>query len=68
MDNTKRSDLFIKKIEDGRLEKRHLTNHGENYTDGPEKIAAERFNQYLGSCGYHLMKYRMGMGAGIYRG
>lgn len=68
MDSTKRSDLFIKKLEDGSLEKSHLTNHAENYTGGAEEIAQTRFNQYLGSCGYHLMKYRLGMGAGIYRG
>lgn len=68
MDVKKRSDLFIEKIENGILEKRHLTNHGENFTDGPEKIAAARFNQYLGSCGYRLMKYRIRKGARIYRG
>lgn len=68
MNSTERAELFVKRIGDGTLVKRHLSNHGFNYTDGPEDIASTRFNQYLGSCGYRLMKYRIGTEAEVYRG
>lgn len=63
-----RAKLFVERIEDGMIPKRHLINHGEDYTKGPEDIACMRFNRYLGSCGYQLMRYRIETEARIYRG
>ena len=54
-----RAELFINRIKTGEIPKKFLTNHGENYTNGLEGIAAVRFEHYIVSCTYKLMRYRL---------
>ena len=63
-----RATLFLERIKDGTLPKRFLMNHGNDYTDGAEGIACMRFERYIGSCGYRLMRNRIGTEAKIYHG
>lgn len=63
-----RATLFLDKIESGTIPKRYLTNHGFKYTNGSEGIAEMRFNRYIVSCGYRLMKNRIEMEARKYYG
>ena len=65
---SERAKLFLKRIEDGTIQKNHLVNHGEDFTKGPEGIACMRFNRYIGSCGYQLMRHRIETEARVYRG
>ena len=43
MATSKRASLFVDRIENGTIQKRYLTNHGFEYTNGPEGIADMRF-------------------------
>lgn len=65
---SKRAMKFVERIADGTIQKNHLVNHGDNFTKGPEGIARMRFNRYIGSCGYQLMRHRIETEARIYRG
>lgn len=65
---SERAKLFISRIEDGTIQKRHLPNHGDDYTNGPEGIATRRFDRYIVSCGYRLMQNRIGMEKNKYYG
>jgi hypothetical protein len=65
---SERAAVFLDRIESGTIPKRFLTNHGDEYTGGPEGIASMRFNRYIVSCGYRLMKNRIGSEVRIYRG
>jgi hypothetical protein len=68
MGASERAAVFLDRIESGAIPKRCLPNHGVNYTGGKEDIACMRFNRYIVSCGYRLMKKRIGTEARIYRG
>lgn len=68
MGTSNRAKQFINRVDDGTLQKRYLPNHGFDYTNGPEDIARMRFNNYIGSCGYRLMKHRIEAEARTYRG
>lgn len=68
MATSKRASLFVDRIENGTIQKRYLTNHGFEYTNGPEGIAEMRFNRYIVSCGYRLMKMHIGMEDNRYHG
>lgn len=53
------TDELVERMEDGRLVKDHLINHGEDFTGGPEQLALEKFITYISSCGYVLMETRL---------
>lgn len=65
---SERAKKFVERVADGKIQKNHLINHGEDFTKGPEGIACRRFNRYIGSCGYQLMRHRIETEARIYRG
>lgn len=65
---SERAKLFVERISDGTIPKRHLVNYGFDYTKGPEGIACARFNSYISSCGYQLMRHRIETEARGYRG
>lgn len=54
-----RAEKFLERISTGEIPKRFLTNHGKDYTDGPEEIALLRFDHYIVSCGYKLLHHRL---------
>lgn len=68
MSMSKRASLFVDRIENGSIQKRYLTNHGFEYTNGPEGIAEMRFDRYIVSCGHRLMKKRIEMEDNRYHG
>ena len=65
---SKRADEFATKIEKGVLKKKHLCNHGRDFTKGPEQIAHDRFCKYEGSCGHKLLQIRTRPSRRIYIG
>lgn len=56
--NTER-ERFLQSLRNGEFPRYHMPNHGEDFTDGLEKLAIWRYETYLGSCSYKVMQIVM---------
>ena len=59
MATSERAALFISRIENGTIQKVHLPEYGNDYPNESAELACRRFDKYIVSCGYRLMRDRI---------
>ena len=59
---------LVEQIKNGEFPKNHLTNHGEEFTGGPEELLVYEMNRYMSSCGHAMMEKRLAQKGCTYLG